>query len=476
MLTSARTPPHNLEAEQALLGAILLNNRALEPFESGGVVLTADHFADPSHGRIYATCMTLIAAGRKADPVTVCPLLADDPGLTHLGGAGAYLPALCNAVVSILNAAEYARIIVDMAQRREMLALASEIADRSATLSLDTTASEIAHEFEQRLFSVTERADGGSGSRSAAEFMPAMLTQSEGARMQGGGLIGLATGLDDLDDLIGGLAPGNLIVVGARPAMGKSALMCSIAGHVTKTRTSVGVFSLEMKAEEVGQRLASDAAGIPYEDIRNGRLDDAAWARLETANRELSSRKLFVDDTAGLHVDQIRVRARRMHRRHNLGLLIIDHIHLLKGTGRDRLAELTGISASLKSMAREVNVPVLALCQLSRGVEGREDKRPQLSDLRESGSIEQDADVVAFLYRHSYYLERAEPQRWEREKPESFTARVADWHAELASVRHRADVLVHKNRHGSTGIASLYCDVALSRFRSLATTSAERGL
>jgi replicative DNA helicase len=459
-------PPHSYEAEQALLGALLTSNRV---FDAVGSFLLAEHFADPVHARIYDICARLIASGARADAVILKTRLGDDPGLAELGGP-AYLVHLVAAVATLNGAADYARVIVDLAQRRDMMELASEIVERAGGADPGTSAAEIAHEFEQRLFDVTERVDGGSGLRAFSDVIPAMLRQSEAAWQRGGGMIGLSTGLADLDDLLGGMAPGNLLVLGARPAMGKSALACAIGHHVARTQSAVGMFSLEMRAEEIGQRIAADAADIPYVDIRNGRLTEAQWERVSLAERELAALPLHIDDTAGLHIDQIRVRGRRMVRRQGIGLLIIDHLHLIRGGGKDRLAELTRISASLKEMARELNIPLLALCQLSRGVEGRDDKRPQLSDLRESGSIEQDADIVGFLYRPAYYTEKAEPQRNPTETPIAFSGRLADWNTKLVRERNRADLLVQKNRHGRTGTASLFCDLALSRFRSLANT------
>jgi replicative DNA helicase len=468
----ARIPPHSYDTEQQLLGALLMDNRQLE---SIGQALHPDHFAEPSHGRIFEVITRLVAAGRRADPVTLQTILATDPGLAELGGPAAYLVGLVGSVVSTRNTPDYARTVVDLAQRREMMTLADEIADRAASVDIDTRAADLAHEFEARLFSLTERVDGGAGSRAFAEIMPAMLRQSEEAMQRGGGLIGLATGLGDLDELIGGMAPGNSLVLGARPAMGKSALMCGIAAHVARAQAPVGVFSLEMRGEEIGQRIAADATGIPYTAVRNGRLDHDEWAKVRQAERELAALPLHIDDTPGLHIDQIRVRGRRMVRRHGVGLIAIDHLHLVRGPGKDRLAELTKISASLKEMARELGIPILALCQLSRALESRDDKRPQLSDLRESGSIEQDADIVAFLHRAFYYTEKAEPQRKTGEKDATFTGRLADWHAKMAAERNRADVLVHKNRHGRTGAASLFCDLALSRFRSLAPSQMDGG-
>ena len=470
-MTEIRLPPHNFEAEQALLGAILMNNHALEKVAE---FLRPEHFADLAHGRIYQVCQGLILKGQLANPVTLHPHFEGDPGLAEMGGT-AYLARLAGAAATIINAAEYGRLIFDSHLRRELIAIGEDVVNDAFDAAASVTAAEIAQGLEARLFTLTERADTG-GARSFDQIIPSMVSQIEAASDRGG-VTGLSTGLVDLDDLIGGMAPSNLLILGARPAMGKSALGCVIAAHVARTQAPVGVFSLEMTSEEIGQRIAADSTGLAYQAIRNGRLDAAGWGAIRRAANELSALPLHIDDTQGLHIDQIRVRARRLCRRHHLGLIIIDHLHLIRGSGRDRLAELTKISADLKAMARELGIPVLALCQLNRGVEGRDDKRPMLSDLRESGSIEQDADVVLFLHRAAYYTEKEEPQQKANETRDKFTGRLADWHEKLAREKNRADVLIPKNRHGRTGVTNLYCDLALARFGNLAfAASGDRGL
>lgn len=461
---AARIPPHNFEAEQALLGAIFERNSV---YERVSEYLRPEHFADPVHGRIYATCGKLIDRGQMANPVTLKTYFENDGGLAEIGGIS-YLAQLANAVVSVLGAPDYARLVHDLHLRRELIGLGQDIVDDAHTIDLDRPAGAMIETAEAQLATLAETGTNGGGARPWADVVRDMVDDAEAARQRGGGCLGLSTGLADLDDKLGGLAPGNLLVLGARPSMGKSSLAFGVARHVASTQVPTGIFSLEMTAKEVGQRLASDATGIPFDRIRRGKLEEDEWARFRQAEREVAGLPLVVDDTVGLTIGQIRARARRMKRRHGIGLLVLDHLHLVSGKGDNRLQELTRISAGLKEIARELAIPTLALCQLNRGVEGRDDKRPQLSDLRESGSIEQDADVVMFLFRKCYYLERQQPQRKAGETDRAFMDRLADWHDECLQERNRAEISIQKNRHGTTGTVGLYCDLALSRFRDLA--------
>jgi len=462
--TATRVPPHNFEAEQALLGAILLSNRT---YEKVSEFLRPEHFADPVHGRIFAACGKLIERGQMANPVTLKPYFELDGGLAEIGGM-AYLAQLANSVVSTANAADYGRLILDLHQRRELIGLGEDMINRAFSPDLESPAGELIEEAEAALSALAEHGEVGGGARDLAAVMPAMVKESDAARQRGGKGIGLASGLVDLDDRLGGLAPGNLVVLGARPAMGKSALAICIARHVAATQAPVGAFSLEMRAEEIGQRLASDASDIPYDAIRSGAMTDEEWGRMRQAEHQLADLPVRIDDTAGLTIGQIHARARRMRRRHGIGLLVVDHLHLIRCRGDNRLAELTRISAGLKEIARELGIPVLALCQLNRSVEQRDDKRPQLADLRESGTIEQDADAVVFLFRAGYYLENSEPSRKAGEGDTAYMGRLADWNDDVRRERNRAELIIAKNRHGRTGTVNLYADLALSRFRSLA--------
>ena len=459
--------PHNFEAEQSLLGAILVNNKA---FDKVSEFLKPEHFADPAHGIIYQTISSLISRGQQASVVILSHYLEKEHFLVEIGGTE-YLAQLAGSVVSIINAGDYGRLIFDLHLRRELIALGTDVVNTSSEPNTELTACEIAHSFESQLFSLTETSDSRSKSRSFSDVVSSMMSESERARENGAGIIGLSTGLRELDGVMGGLAPGNLIVLGGRPAMGKSALLCSMGRYIAETQCPVGIFSLEMRGEEIAQRMTADIASIPYAAIRNGRMDAFDWDKLQKARKSASECRLHVDDYPGATMDQIRVRARRMVRRNGIGIVIIDHVHLIQQKAERRLDELTKISRSLKEMARELDVPVLALCQLSRSVESRDDKRPVMSDLRESGSLEQDADIVSFIYRHHYYLERDEPIRGERETVDKFTESLADWSAQCQSEKHKAQVLIQKNRHGQTGVVNLSCRLAFSRFTNMAGAS-----
>lgn len=467
--SAARTPPHNYEAEQALLGAILSNNRVIDRVSE---FLKPEHFAEPLHGRIFEICLSTAAIGRTVNPITLKSRMAGDAGLQDAGG-DTYLARLAGCAATIINAADYGRLVYDLHLRRELISLGEAMVDEALQPD-QKVAADLAHDFEARLFAVTEGADTrDGGSRDFSSVLGSTIEQAQEAMRRGDGLRGLSTGLAQLDELIGGLARENLIVLASGSGMGKTTLATSVASHVAATSTPVGIFSLEMSSEEIAQRVISNASGVSYAEIAAGRLSDRQWASVSTARRELAALPLHIDDTPGLSIEQIRVRARRMCRRHHLGLIIIDHLHLIRGRGRDRLAELTAISASLKEMAKELGVPVLALSQLNRESSKRDDKRPHLFDLRESGSIEQDADVVVLLYRKAYFLERGEPERKPHESKQDHTGRMADWHDELMRERHRAQIIVEKNRHGQTGVVTAYCDMALSRFRDIAAAVQE---
>lgn len=456
------TPPLSLEAEQRVLGAILRDNRALEGLE----LLRPLHFADPTHGRIFEVCLRLVGNGGRADALTVGKATEADKGLAEIGGKE-YLGQLAQAGATPRQAADYGRMLLDLHTRRELIAMGEEMQHAGYTADATVPALEIARDFERKLFEVTEHQEG-TGARAFADVLPEMLAQVEAAQARGGGVVGFSTGLADLDDLLGGLAPSDLIVLGARPAMGKSALAFTVMNHVAASGVPVALFSLEMSAAQVAQRTVANLESIPSDRLRTGELSPEEMARLQDGCQRLRRLPVHIDDTPGLAIEQVRNRARRLHRKHGVSLVIVDHIHRMGRPGINATQELGMISGGLKDLARELDVPVLALCQLNRSVEARDDKRPQLSDLRESGAIEQDADIIAFLYRHAYYLEREEPQRKSGEDQHKFTARLADWHDELASIRNRAEVYTGKNRHAPTGKRHLHFAPAFTRFTSMA--------
>lgn len=460
MFDTARIPPHNYEAEQALLGAILLNNRAMERVE----FLRPEHFADPTHGRIFAACGKLIERGAIANPVSLKSFFEQDGQLAEIGGT-VYLAQLANAVVSIINAEDYGRLVHDLHLRRELIATAEELSAAAYAVDLDHDTAGLIEDTERRLYDLAEHGTSRQSMRTFDRVVDAAWDRAELARATGRGILGLSTGFADLDRIIGGLAPSDLLILGARPAMGKTALGMAIAHHLAREGISVGVFSLEMSAEQLAYRLMASEAGVSQHSISRGRADEQDWDLVHESASRVRSLPLHIDDTAGTSINRILARARHMKRRHGVGLLIVDHLHLIRAKAENRTQELTHISGTLKQIAKELEVPVLALCQLSRSVENREDKRPTMADLRESGSIEQDADVVMFLYRRAYYIEREEPQKKPNESRDSHVGKLAEWNDLLASVRNDAEVIVAKNRHGPTDKVTLFFEPEFSRFR-----------
>jgi replicative DNA helicase len=478
-----RTPPHNLEAEQALLGAILLNNRA---YEQVSEFLRADHFAEPVHGRIYAACGKLIDRGQIANPVTLKTYFEQDGGLTEIGGS-AYLAALANAVVSIINAVDYGKLVFDLHLRRSLIALGSDVVNTAYDASLDNPALDQIGQAEARLYELatTGQAEGGF-----ADFRTVLIeaiSQAEAAHKRQGKLSGVPTGLIDMDRKLGGLHGSDLIILAGRPSMGKTSLATNIAFNAARVYTEevdalgnrraadgalVAFFSLEMSAEQLATRILAEQAEVASHKIRQGELENEEFDRLVVAAQDLHRLPLYIDDTPALSVSALRTRARRLKRQHGLGLIVIDYLQLLRGsnaTSENRVQEISEITRSLKALAKELAVPVIALSQLSRAVEQREDKRPQLADLRESGSIEQDADVVMFVFREQYYLERAEPGRRPEESEEKFNERHSKWQERCEEVWNTAEVIIAKQRHGPVGMVRLSFQGEYTKFGNLIT-------
>jgi replicative DNA helicase len=471
-----RAAPHNIEAEQALLGAILVNNEALYRVSD---FLNPEHFFEPIHQKIYHLARELIRAGKIATPVTLKTFLdasADIGGMT----LAQYLARLAAEATTIINSEDYGHTIYDLAIRRSLIIVGEDMVNVAYDAPVDFSPRAQIEEAERRLYELAEsgRYDGGfqlfSNSLTTAIDMAAHAFQRDGK------LSGLATGLDDLDRMMGGLQPSDLIILAGRPGMGKSALATNIGyniakswqgevradGHTVTTNGGVvGFFSLEMSAEQLATRIISEQTGIPSHQIRRGAISEADFERIKDHAVELQNLKFYVDETGGLSVSQLAARARRLKRQRGLDLLIVDYLQLLQGSTRrsqdNRVQEITEITTKLKALAKELNVPILALSQLSRQVESRDDKRPQLADLRESGSIEQDADVVMFIFREEYYHQMRKPLENNREK-------FAEWLAEGEKVHGKAEVIVGKQRHGPTGTVELAFDGAVTRFSSLA--------
>jgi replicative DNA helicase len=479
-----RTPPHNYEAEQALLGAILMNNRALDKVSE---FLRPEHFADPVHGKIYEACLALSVKNQIANPITLKSYLAADQGLQELGG-DAYLARLAAAAAVIINAEDYGRLVFDLHLRRELIGLGEDVVNDAFETNPELDASEQIEVAEQRLFELATAGQPESGFQPFSRSLISAIAQAEAAHKRDSKLSGVTTGLRDLDHKLGGLHRSDLVILAGRPSMGKTALATNIGFNAARAfRTEitpsgerkvvdgakVAFFSLEMSAEQLATRILAERAEIPSNKIRQGELSHEEFERLVVVAQELHNLPLYIDDTPALTVSAVRTRARRLQRTQGLGLIIVDYLQLLSGSPgkrqENRVQEVSDITRGLKALAKDLNVPVLALSQLSRQVEQREDKRPQLADLRESGSIEQDADVVMFVFREQYYLERAEPARRAEESEEKFNTRTAEWKKRCEEVWNTAEILVAKQRHGPVGSVHLFFDGQFTKFADLDT-------
>lgn len=474
-LSAVRTPPHNIEAEQALLGAILVNNVAHEKVSE---ILEPDHFYDPVHGRIYGAVCTLINRGQIADPKTLRGLFETDPALAPLGGAQ-YLTDLAASIIAIINAEDYARLIHDLFLRRQLITLGEDMVNEAYKHDLEKPATQQIETTEQRLFELAKTGELDRGFIKLEKSLVQSLRLAEEAYKRDSHVTGVTTGLRDLDRKLGGLQKSDLVILAGRPSMGKTALATNIAFSAArsfydtegKEGAAVAFFSLEMSSEQLATRLLGEHASVPSDKIRRGEIKQEDFSKFLEATKILSRAPLYIDDTPGLAVAGLRTRARRLKRLvPHLGLIVIDYLQLLHGTARrddNRVQEVSEITRGLKALAKELDVPVLALSQLSRAVEMREDKRPQLADLRESGSIEQDADVVMFVYREEYYHARSEPTRRQDESDEKFNSRHQRWMERGEEIRNIAEVLIAKQRHGPIGTVELHFDGPFTRFSDL---------
>lgn len=470
---SYRVAPHNIEAEQALLGAILVNNDAFDRISD---FLKPEHFQEELHGRIFDVTAQLIRAGKVASPVTLKTFLGDQ----DLGGLTLpqYLARLAGAATSIINAEDYGRTIYDLAMRRGLINIGEDIVNTAYDSPIDASPNAQIEEAERRLYEVAEQGRYDGGFQRFSDTLTTAIDMAAKAYERDGRLSGIATGLTDIDLKMGGLQPSDLIIVAGRPGMGKSALATNIAfniaraydysvkpdgSHETVNGGVVGFFSLEMSAEQLATRIIAEQSGVASYKIRRGDIQDQEFHQISEAAREMQSIPFYIDQTGGISIAQLTARARRLKRQRGLDLLIIDYLQLLTGSrsrSDNRVQEITEITTSLKALAKELNVPIMALSQLSRQVENREDKRPQLSDLRESGSIEQDADVVLFVYREEYYVQNREPEPGSEEH--------LKWQETMERAHGRAEVIIGKQRHGPTGTIKLAFEAEVTRFSNLA--------
>ncbi len=472
-----RHAPAEIELEQAVLGAVLVDNRRLESLTAA---LRAEDFSDPLHQRTFETMLKVWEQGRAITPVTLSALMRSDPGLAELNAN--YFGTLADAAPAITNVKELARIIHEAAVRRELLRIGEDLVNASYEISIDRPPNKLIEESEKALYRVSESAKYGTGPIDFAESLRRTIELAEKAQARGGRISGLATGFIEIDSLLGGLQPSDLIILAGRPGMGKSSLATNMAFHAVRAYVQdmeagaevprgapVLLFSLEMAAQQLAARIISEVTEIEMWKIRNGKFTEEEWEKFVLAMQDLSTLPLYIDDSGGISMAQIAARARRLKREKNIGCVIIDHIQLVSGSGRteNRVQELTEISKNLKVLAKELDVPVVALSQLSRAVDARDDKRPVLSDLRESGSIEQDADVVMFVYREEYYLKTREP---DPSSPDH-----AKWIEKCERATGKAEVIVEKHRHGATNKIDLQFDARYTRFSNLAPDDMGRG-
>ncbi|PZU61082.1 MAG: replicative DNA helicase [Sphingobium sp.] len=476
--TAALELPRNVEAEAALLGALMIDNRIAEDVQ---MKLRAEHFYEPLHGRIYEAIMKLLDRNMIANPVTLKPMVENDPAIKELGGA-AYLAQLTGSGAALIGARDFAGQIYDLALLRQLVGVGRNLVDQALDTSEDVDPRGQIEAAEVALYKVSE-GDGETGSVKTFVQASTMAVQvAERALNSGGHLSGITTGLAGLNAKIGGLHNSDLMILAGRPGMGKTSLATNIAYNASSrwvrddadgippeknmgARTAF--FSLEMSADQLATRVLAEQSGISGEALRMGKISRQDFQNLSRAARDLQELPLYIDDTPGLTIAALRTRARRLKRRHDIGFIVIDYLQLLQGTsksGDNRVQEISEISRGLKTLAKELNVPVLALSQLSRAVEQREDKRPQLSDLRESGSIEQDADMVWFVFREDYYEAAKEP------KPDDEAAYAA-WTEKMEKIYGLAELIVAKQRHGATGRIRMKFDARITRFSDLADDS-----
>jgi replicative DNA helicase len=467
--------PHNIDAEQALLGAILFDNAAYERLSDQ---LTARHFYEPFHSRLFAAMEVHIRKGQLAEPIVLAEQFKRDPAFEELGGLR-YLADLVDRAPPAANAPDFARLVYELSLRRELIRIGGDIAVAANQSDPELSARDQIESAEQQLYTLAETGAPTSGLMTFDIALRGAVEMAAEAFGRDGGLSGVSTGLIDLDQRLGGLHGSDLIILAARPSMGKTALATNIAFNVaksyawepqpdgTKKTVNGGVvafFSLEMSAEQLAMRLLADVSGVSSDRLRKGEIDASEFGRVRDAALDIQSAPLFIDATGGISISKLAARARRLKRQAGLDLIVVDYLQLVTaGEGSrvdNRVQEVSMITQGLKALAKELGVPIIALAQLSRQVEQREDKRPQLSDLRESGSIEQDADVVMFIYREAYYKSRAEPREG---TPEHLT-----WQEDMDRIHNLAEVIIGKQRHGPIGTVKLHFNADLTKFSNLA--------
>ena len=464
----SREAPMNIGAEQALLGAIISNNLALEKVEN---FLEPEHFSSKINGLIFKTLKKLISNDQIADLNTLKVFLENDPDFISNGGIS-YLLKISENSISIINSKQYGELIFDLFIRRKLIDVGTDLINDSYDNYEDQNSNIIIEKTESDLYNLTNDGDSQKGPKQFDDILSLTIDYAEKAYKKSDEVVGLKTGLNDFDKKIGGLHKSDLIIIAGRPSMGKTAFATNIASNIcnkkiNEKKTNVLFFSLEMSSEQLATRVLSEISQISSEGIRTGNLSKTDFEKIIKASEKLKELSLFIDDSPALTISSIRTRSRRLKRKHGLDLIIIDYLQLISGESKNlndnRVKEISDITRGLKAIAKELNIPVIALSQLSRKVEEREEKRPQLADLRESGSIEQDADLVVFLYREEYYLARTEP-------PEG-TEKHVMWTSKMEKVHNIAEAIVAKHRHGPISRVKLHFNSTNTKFSDLADTS-----
>jgi len=462
--------PNNIEAEQSVIGSVLVSN---EIFDEISTIINNSKFYDPIHQKIFHAIESLISKGMLANPITLKNYFENDKNLIDLEGHE-YLVKLTKFSTSVRQSIEYAKIIYDMYVRRELIKISESTIDNASNKEINVPGEKIIEESERLLFGLAER---GTFNKTFIKFEKALdqtIEMAQRAFKSEEGIVGVPTGLTDLDDRLGGLHNQDLVIIAGRPSMGKTALATNIAFHAAKkiqekeqkeNKSSVAFFSLEMSSEQLSTRILAEQSRIKSNDIRRGKVSEEQMDKFIEVSKNIVDLPLFIDETPAISIAALSNRARRIKRLHGLSLLVVDYIQLMTANNSrndGRVQEISEITQGLKALAKELNVPVLALSQLSRAVEQRDDKKPQLSDLRESGSIEQDADVVMFVYREAYYLER--------KKPRESTVEFAEWQTQMNEIANIAEIMIGKQRHGPTGNIKVEFEAMFTKFKDIQTS------
>ena len=480
VVDNVQAPPHNLEIEGSLIGAILRNNQLIERAD----MVRPDYFYAPEHATIFTWIIQTMEKGQLATPATLGHTADNDPAVKALGGKG-YLARLASDVISVINIHDYASTLLDLHIKRELIIIGNDLVGEAYDNDIDNTGGKQIEKAEQILFNLAENGESENSSVSLGEASLAALKSAENAFLTDEQVVGVTTGFKDMDARLGGLHGSDLLILAGRPAMGKTSLATNLAFNAAKnhkitekdngeTMTEGGIclfFSLEMSAEQLAGRILSEQSEVPSDKIRRGDITQEEFARVAQATSNLAKIPLYIDDTPALSITALRQRARRAQRKHGLDMIVVDYLQLLQGpAGKrndSRVNEVSDITRGLKMIAKELSVPVIALSQLSRSVESREDKRPMLSDLRESGSIEQDADVVMFIYRPEYYLQNSHPEKRPNEGEDKYLQRVQVHNNQILDARNVAEVIIAKQRHGPTGTIELFFNGEFTRFVDL---------